>query len=146
MSSGIRTTRGVSRKDRDMLAVLASLGYIRKNVLTSAVMAHPEADFEDRGPIFDLQQLHNVEVSNKYEFFLKSSTCWMCTWKTSCKKPTPQHMLHKGPTDEDLSQPRRARLNVKGERRKNKYTRLSTAHPPGRQKLPNKDDMMRKPP
>nr|UYL95645.1 MAG: structural protein [Kashgar Totiv tick virus 1] len=57
---------GVPKKDRVMLSVLASLGYIKKDIITTATLYHEEAEYEDRGPIYDLQELYNVEVSNRY--------------------------------------------------------------------------------
>lgn len=58
---------GVSNRDREMLSILASLGYIRKDILTKSKILHEEANFEDRTPVYDLQRMYNVEVANRFE-------------------------------------------------------------------------------
>lgn len=58
---------GVAKRDCELLSVLASLGYIKKEITTQARMPFPELDYEDRAPLYDLQQLYNVEVSNRFE-------------------------------------------------------------------------------
>nr|WAK77299.1 MAG: capsid protein [Totiviridae sp.] len=58
---------GVTMQDREMMSILAALGYVRREVLTSATITHSELDYVDSGPVFDLQQMYSVEVSNRYE-------------------------------------------------------------------------------
>ncbi|KAH6932639.1 hypothetical protein HPB50_008223 [Hyalomma asiaticum] len=63
---------GVTKRDRELLAILASLGYryIKKEITTQARLSFPDLDFEDGAPLYDLQQLYTVEVSNRFEVLL----------------------------------------------------------------------------